>query len=127
MDEFDHEKMPAYRLALAFVGTANEVRSRFIPGHASLADQLDRASASIVLNIAEGAGEFARREKARFYRIARRSATECAAVLDIAGERDIDIEEGLKRRAKKQLGKLVAMLVGMSKWAEDASRPSPPP
>lgn len=30
------------------------------------------------LNIAEGAGEFAPAEKARFYRIARRSATECA-------------------------------------------------
>jgi four helix bundle protein len=38
---------------------------------------------SICLNIAEGAGEFSGPEKARLYRIARRSATECAAVLDI--------------------------------------------
>jgi len=30
--------------------------------------------------------EFARREKARFYRMARRSATECAAILDIVQE-----------------------------------------
>jgi len=36
-----------------------------------------------VLNIAEGAGEFAPKEKVRFYRMARRSATESAAVLDV--------------------------------------------
>ena len=36
-----------------------------------------------MLNIAEGAGEFAPKEKARFYRMARRSATESAAVLDV--------------------------------------------
>jgi four helix bundle protein len=35
------------------------------------------------LNIAEGAGEFSPSEKARFYRMARRSATECAAILHV--------------------------------------------
>ena len=48
-----------------------------------LSDQLRRAVASIPLNIAEGAGEFAPADKARFYRMARRSATETAAVLDV--------------------------------------------
>jgi four helix bundle protein len=38
----------------------------------------------VTLNIAEGAGEFSKKEKARFYRMARRSATECAAVLDVS-------------------------------------------
>ena len=37
----------------------------------------------MALNIAEGAGEFSPADKARLYRIARRSATECAAILDI--------------------------------------------
>jgi four helix bundle protein len=32
--------------------------------------------------MAEGAGEFSSKEKARFYRMAKRSATECAACLD---------------------------------------------
>jgi four helix bundle protein len=36
------------------------------------------------LNIAEGAGEFSKPDEARFYRFARRSATECAAALDVA-------------------------------------------
>ncbi len=45
-------------------------------------DQLDRASLSVVLNIAEGAGRRAPRDKARFYSIARGSANESVALLD---------------------------------------------
>src|SRR4029450_11457795 len=70
--------------ALEFVRVTASFRQKLVPGHAALADQLDRAAVSIALNIAEGAGEFARKEKGRFYRIARRSATESAAVLDVA-------------------------------------------
>ena len=46
-------------------------------------DQLERASLSVVLNIAEAAGRRSRRDKARFYAIARGSATEVAALLDV--------------------------------------------
>ena len=74
MGEFDHEKMDVYRRALDFIRTASSIRDTLLGGRATLADQLDRAAVSIALNVAEGAGEFARREKARFYRIARRSA-----------------------------------------------------
>jgi four helix bundle protein len=58
-------------------------------GQAALRDQLDRASASIVLCIAEGAGRSSRPDKARFYGIARGSATECAAIVDIATSRQL--------------------------------------
>ena len=34
------------------------------------------------MNLAEGAGELSPSEKARFYRMALRSATECAAIID---------------------------------------------
>jgi hypothetical protein len=74
MREFDHERMEVYRRALVFVRTANAVRECVVSRRAGLADQLDRAAVSIALNIAEGAGEFAKREKARFYRIARLAA-----------------------------------------------------
>ena len=48
-----------------------------------MADQLGRAALSIVLNIAEGAGEFSKKGKARFYRMALRSTTEWAATMDV--------------------------------------------
>jgi len=41
------------------------------------------ASLSVVLNIAEAGGRRSRRDKARYYAIARGSATEVAALLDV--------------------------------------------
>lgn len=46
-------------------------------------DQLDRASTSIPLNIAEGNGKYTPKDRCRFFDIARGSAFECAAVLDV--------------------------------------------
>ena len=50
-------------------------------------DQLERASLSVVLNLAEAGGRRSRRDKARFYAIARGSATEVAALLDVLERR----------------------------------------
>lgn len=50
-------------------------------------DQLERASLSAVLNTAEAAGRRSRRDKARYYAIARGSATEVAALLDVLERR----------------------------------------
>ena len=66
MRAFDHERMEVYRVALGFVRYAGKIRGSLGSGRSSLADQLDRASMSIALNIAEGAGEFAAKEKGRF-------------------------------------------------------------
>ena len=82
MSGFDHERLDVYAVAIDFVVLANEVVERLPRGRGYLADQLQRAATSIPRNIAEGAGEYSGAEKARFYRIARRSGTECAAILD---------------------------------------------
>ena len=50
-------------------------------------DQLERASLSVVLNTAEAGGRRSRRDKARYYAIARGSATEVAALLDVLERR----------------------------------------
>ena len=72
-------RFDAYRLALAF--RAHVVR--WLPlKRAELSDQLDRASISCCLNIAEGAGRSGR-DQARHYAIARGSAFECLAILDL--------------------------------------------
>jgi four helix bundle protein len=75
----DLDRLDAYRVAVEFAALA--ARLRVTP--ASLRDQLDRASASIVLNIAEGAGRPSAADRAHFYAIARGSAFECAGVLDV--------------------------------------------
>ena len=72
-----------HRAVAAAVSAERFAATRLLPRY-DLQDQLRRASASIALNIAEGAAEFRPIEKAKFYRIARRSAAECEAVLDLA-------------------------------------------
>ena len=52
-----------------------------------LKDTLDKASTVIALRIAQAAGELSKGERRRQYRIARRAATDCAAVLDIMARR----------------------------------------
>ena len=77
----------------------HQIIEQFPRGQAYLADQLQRAATSVPLNIAEGAGEYSGAEKNRFYRIAKRSATECAGVLDICVRlRLIDEEQYIKGR-----------------------------
>ena len=78
-----------------------------------LADQLQRAGTSIPLNIAEGAGEYASNEKIRFYRIAKRSATECAAIFDLCKELQL-IEISYYTECRALLLRIVAMLIRMA-------------
>ncbi len=82
MDGFEHEKLDVYSKSIEFLASAEGIAHSLPRGRAYLADQLRRAALSITLNVAEGAGEFAIADKARFYRMARRSATESAAILD---------------------------------------------
>ncbi len=83
MQNFDHEKLDVYQAAIEFVIVIESLVNQFPKGRAYLIDQLQRAGSSVLLNRAEGAGEFSANEKIRFYRMARRSATESAAILDI--------------------------------------------
>jgi four helix bundle protein len=76
----DAEKLICYDLALEL----QVLCATLVPaGQRVLKDQLDRASLSIICNIAEGAGRRSRKEKRRYYTIARGSATEIAALVDV--------------------------------------------
>src|SRR5271157_4385042 len=83
MSYFDHEKLDVYQAAIELVILIDNVVEHLPRGRAYLADQLQRAGTSVPLNIAEGAGEYSSAEKAKFYRIAKRSATECAAIFEV--------------------------------------------
>ena len=69
---------------------------------------------STLINIAEGAGEYARYEKHRFYRMAKRSTTECAAILDIAQKLGLSETKKLND-ARDLLFRIVSMLIRMVK------------
>src|SRR5512145_2354238 len=83
MDKPDHEHLDVYALAMDFVVTADRIASEAERGREDLATALRRASTSIVLCLAEGALDDESREKVRLYRLARRSATECAVIVDL--------------------------------------------
>lgn len=112
MDHFEHEKLDVYKAAIEFVGVAGDIVESLPQGHGHISDQLLRASTSVALNLAEGAGEFAPAEKARFYRIARRSATESAAILDVCRIRKLIDPEPLST-GRDILLRVVAMLTRM--------------
>ena len=82
-----HETLDVYHLALKFhTGVMTLVPSK---GQRNLRDQLERASLSIALNIAEGAGRCTPPERKRHFIIAQGSTYECAAILDILRLRNI--------------------------------------
>jgi four helix bundle protein len=88
------------------------VTSDCTPCSRDLADQLRRAASSIPLNIAEGVGEFAAADKPRFYRFARRSATESAAIIDALTALEL-ADEPMRAGARGLLVRIVAMLTAM--------------
>jgi four helix bundle protein len=110
---FDHERLNVYHEAIAFCGWVGELLNE-IPAKAAATDQLHRASTSIPLNIAEGNGKFSNADRARFLEIARGSALECAACLDVLLARKLVTSDRMIP-TKGQLVGIVNMLVGMLK------------
>jgi four helix bundle protein len=110
---FDHEKLDVYQQSIAFCGWAGDIVAT-ISVKTAAKDQLDRASTSIPLNIAEGNGKFSAKDRARFLEIARGSALECAACLDVLVKRKL-INADEVGSAKVQLAGIVRMLIGLLK------------
>ena len=111
---FDHEKLDVYRVSMELTVLIDEIVEHLPRGRAYLADQLHRAGTSILLNVAEGAGEYAANEKMRFYRIARRSGTETAAILELGNQLKL-IEEARYKKGRELLIRIVSMLTKMTR------------
>jgi four helix bundle protein len=82
---FDHEKLDAYRLAIAFGAWVSPILDEVQPRgrRPNVLKHLDESATSVALNIAEGNGKRSFPDRIRYLEIARGSALECAACLDV--------------------------------------------
>lgn len=111
MKQFDHEKLTVYQHSIGFVAWVTDLLES-IPKSIAAHDQLDRASTSVPLNIAEGNGKFTPKDRCKFFDTARGSALECAACLDVlVAKRKINSETA--ESGKAVLIEVVSMLVGL--------------
>lgn len=110
---FDHEKLRVYQDTLGFITWLQPI-VELIPKGMAIRDQLDRASTSIPLNIAEGNGNFTERDRCKFFDNTRGSALECAAGLDVLVVKSV-IAHDLALQGKEQLTGIVSMLIGLIK------------
>ena len=110
---FDHEKLDVYRIQLQVVGWIDqlleEVQQKTPGTTREVRNQLDRASLSVLLNIAEGNGKRQRRTCAKSFDIARGETSESAACLDALVAKRICGQHRI-REGKELLERVFAML-----------------
>lgn len=109
--QFDHEKLRAYQEALKFAAWVDPLIEK-LPARLAARDQLDRASTSAILNIAEGNGKRSYPDRCRYFDIARGSALESAACLDVlVARRKLAPEEIIE--GKLILAGVVSLVAGL--------------
>jgi len=108
----DHERLDVYKLAIRFLALAFALLRKLPRGEMEIRQQLKRAAISIPLNIAEGVGKPSVPDRARYHAIARGSAMECAALLDVLELATFASTDEVKE-GKALLTRIVAMLTRM--------------
>lgn len=110
---FEFEKLDVYRLAIEFCKVIDTVLGSIPRNEFALIDQLKRASLSIPLNIAEGAGRWHEKEKRQFYLISRGSVFECVPILSILEIKGL-ISSKQNADLREMLSRLTQMLTKLS-------------
>jgi four helix bundle protein len=108
------ENFDCYRLAVEFAALAATLVPR---GHAALKDQIERASTSVVLTLAEGWGYLQARQKTHFYTIARGSVLESGAAIDLVRARGLGSAADCER-ARELCTRVGQMLSGLIRAME---------
>jgi four helix bundle protein len=118
-----YQRLDVYQCAVRLLSHCTRLSQDVPKGFSSLTDQLRRASLSIPLNIAEGAGRATVADAARFYSIARGSAMECGAILDAL--------EAMGCRNTRSLEAALALVVRivemLTRLCRNPSPATPPP
>ena len=111
---FDHEKLKVYQLAIEFVTWSETLLEECQAKAASAKRDLEETSSSIPNNIAEGNGKWSKKDRKKFFEVARGSALECASCLDIlVAKRRISGDRVIQ--GKEQLRSIVNLLTRMIK------------
>ncbi|MBI4913339.1 MAG: four helix bundle protein [Acidobacteria bacterium] len=111
VERLEHERLHAYAAAVELDAAVIALTRRAGRGHGWLADQATRASASVVLNLAEGMGREGL-DRARTLRIARGSALELDAALTLLLNRGA-CREAERVAAKRLTVRIVSMLTAL--------------
>ncbi len=109
-----HQKLIVYEKALNVLADVMRITKAAEPGWSDLCNQVKRAATSVALNIAEGYAEYSPAEKARFYRMALRSAAECHAGCDVMVRVNVTTAD-MVVAAQSELNEIVPMLVALCK------------
>ncbi|HYU42320.1 MAG TPA: four helix bundle protein [Vicinamibacteria bacterium] len=118
----DIDRLDVYRVTVQF--TAIVSRLRITP--AGLRDQIDRASASIVLTLAEGVGRISPNRPCSLLRDGARQCAGVRAVLDLLQARG-SLSESAHREARALLVRVVQMLGRLIDRQRSARAPRPTP
>ena len=114
----DHERLDVYRVSIEF---ATMVPALTRAARASLRDQLERAAASVSLNLAEGSGRRGVRDRLQFFSIAQGSAMECAAAIDLLLA-NRHVAQADATRAKQKLIRVIQMIAGLRRAFNEKAR-----
>lgn len=105
-----HEKLDVYKLSIKLTALVFNLIQDLPKGNYDIANQLKRAATSIPANIAEGVGKRTRPDQSRYYAIARGSAADSAALMDVLYCSKILKNRNKFNEAKSLLERIIAML-----------------
>jgi four helix bundle protein len=116
------EELQVYHKALIFTKAVRKIVKAFPKDELfGLISQFKRAADSIVLNIAEGAGNSSNKEFIHFLDYSIRSSFECKGCIDIALENNF-INQTDYQMLLADTNELIAMLYGLQKYLKHKAK-----
>lgn len=107
-----HEKLDVYRQSVEVAADLSKEGAKWPKGYGYLLDQVRRAMASVVLNLAEGNARRSMTERRRFFEVSRASVAEVAACVDLL--RAFGLANPARAESfKSRLGGISRMLWGL--------------
>lgn len=107
-----YKELDVYKCSITFTALAWRLSNDLPKGQGDMSSQLKRAALSVPLNIGEGSGRRQVGDRSRHYSIARGSAMECSAVLDVMKTLEIGEQDRIAE-GQDILVRIVSMLTKM--------------